>query len=311
MIKPSFLISVIALFASCTIIDTETDSAMSHSSSKEIRLNAEVEGTITLSRAAIGENGVFSATVLGWETAQDATTYSGLPLWTTDTENITASSSKASAVAFKDKQYYQADGGKTFMKAFSPVGTLAEHLYTFSNIAVDGSTDVLVSDAVSGTKSAAASALTFGHALTQLTFQVVKGESIAEDDPDEVLAIRLNDIRLPVGFDLLDNRLTLSDLKDLDVLNRTTGNGVVIPKNKPVQAGESVMVAPVTGDAELSLAVVTNHGELNVSKITSTTDNEFRAGTSYTVTLTFMRKDISSTATVTGWIKGEGGATVE
>ena len=68
MIKTPFLISIIALLASCTIIDTETDSAMSHSYPKEIHLSAEVQRTITQSRAAIGENAPFSATILGWET---------------------------------------------------------------------------------------------------------------------------------------------------------------------------------------------------------------------------------------------------
>ena len=84
MIKPPFLISIIALLASCTIIDTETDSAMSHSYPKEIHLSAEVQRTIAQSRAAIGENAPFSATILGWETTSDATTYSdaspGLPI---------------------------------------------------------------------------------------------------------------------------------------------------------------------------------------------------------------------------------------
>ena len=303
MIKPPFLISIIALLASCTIIDTETDSAMSHSYPKEIHLSAEVQRTIAQSRAAIGENAPFSATILGWETTSDATTYSDAsPSWSTDTkESIIASPTKGSAVVFKNEQYYLTDGGKTFMKAF----------YTFGKIEADGSTDVLVSNEIFGTKSSAAPSLAFSHALTQLTFYIQKGESIPEDDMDDVRVIQLNGIQLPVGFDLKSRTLTVSETQNLYALNATAGNGVPIPKDKAVRAGESVMIAPITGDAELSLTVVTNHGELNVSKVTSTTGNEFRAGISYDITLTFMRKEISSSATVTNWIKGEGGATVE
>lgn len=106
MIKTPFLISIIALLASCTIIDTETDSAMSPSGPKEIRLSAEVQRTIAQSRAAIGENAPFSATILGWETTSDATTYSDAsPSWSTDTkESIIASPTKGSAVVFKNEQ---------------------------------------------------------------------------------------------------------------------------------------------------------------------------------------------------------------
>lgn len=313
MIKTPFLISIIALLASCTIIDTETDSAMSHSYPKEIRLSAEVQRTIAQSRAAIGENAPFSATILGWETTSDATTYSDAsPSWSTDTkESIIASPTKGSAVVFKNEQYYLTDGGKTFMKAFSPIGKVTGQLYTFGKIETDGSTDVLVSNEIFGTKSSAAPSLAFSHALTQLTFYIQKGESIPEDDMDDVRVIQLNGIQLPVGFDLTSKTLTVSETQNLYALNATTGNGVPIPKDKAIRAGGSVMIAPITGDAELSLTVVTNHGELNVSKVTSTTGNEFRAGISYDITLTFMRKEISSSATVTNWIKGEGGATVE
>lgn len=313
MIKTPFLISIIALLASCTIIDTETDSAMSPSGPKEIRLSAEVQRTMAQSRAAIGENEPFYATILGWETTSDVTTYSDAsPSWSTDTkESIIASPTKGSAVVFKNEQYYLTDGGKTFMKAFSPIGKVTGQLYTFGKIEADGSTDVLVSNEIFGTKSSAAPSLAFSHALTQLTFYIQKGESIPEGDMDDVRVIQLNGIQLPVGFDLTSKTLTVSETQNLYALNATTGNGVPIPKDKAVRAGGSVMIAPITGDAELSLTVVTNHGELNVSKVTSTTGNEFRAGISYDITLTFMRKEISSSATVTNWIKGEGGATVE
>ena len=172
MIKPSFLISIIALLASCTIIDTETDSAMSHSYPKEIRLSAEVQRTITQSRAAIGENEPFYATILGWETTSDVTTYSDAsPSWSTDTkESIIASPTKGSAVVFKNEQYYLTNGGKTFMKAFSPIGKVTGQLYTFGKIEADGSTDVLVSNEIFGTKSSAAPSLAFSHALTQHYF---------------------------------------------------------------------------------------------------------------------------------------------
>ena len=312
MIKTPFLISFIALLASCTIIDTETDSAMSPSGPKEIRLSAEVQRTIAQSRAAIGENEPFYATILGWETTSDATTYNDAsPSWSTDTkESIIASPTKGSAVVFKNEQYYLTDGGKTFMKAFSPIGKVTGQLYTFGKIEADGSTDVLVSNEIFGTKSSAAPSLAFSHALTQLTFYIQKGESIPEDDMDDVRMIQLNGIQLPVGFDLTSKTLTVSETQNLYALNVTAGSGVPIPK-EAVRAGRAVMIAPITGDAELNLTVVTNHGELNVSKVTSTTGNEFRAGISYDITLTFMRKEISSSATVTNWIKGEGGATVE
>lgn len=56
-----------------------------------------------------------------------------------------------------------------------------------------------VSNEIFGTKSSAAPSLAFSHALTQLTFYIQKGESIPEDDMDDVRVIQLNGIQLPVG----------------------------------------------------------------------------------------------------------------
>lgn len=291
----------IALLASCS--GSEVDEVIDNGQPVAINLSAGVQTATAVSRAPITSGSKFTATVLGWETA-DATppAYTSEAKWNSTTEEITASST-AGEITLTPPQYYQSNGFKTYMKAISPVGTATGGTYTFATVlATDGSVDVLVADAVAGDKNTVASALAFKHALTQFNFKVKKGDGLG--DNATITSINLNGVKLPTGVDLSTNALALGSATTIPAL---TGGNIVIG-NEAASAGAPVMVAPIA-TADLSLDIVTSDGTFAGVKVT-TIGNNFKAGTSYTITLTFKKK-IEALASVEEWETGEGEGTVE
>lgn len=292
----------IALLASCS--GSEVDEVIDNGQPVAINLSAGVQTATAVSRAPITSGSKFTATVLGWEAA-DATppAYTSDAKWNSTTEEITASPT-ASEITLTPLQYYQSNGLKTYMKAISPVGTATGGTYTFAPVLVtDGSVDVLVADAVSGDKVTPVGALAFKHALTQFNFEVKKGEGLGDDVT--VTSIQLNDVQLPTGVDLSNNSLKLGAATKISAL---TGGTTVIGASA-ASAGAPVMVAPIAA-ANLTLDIVTSAGTFGGVKVTTTGD-DFIAGTSYTITLTFQKKKIDTTASVADWVDSTGSGTVE
>lgn len=293
----------IALLASCS--GSEVDEVIDNGQPVAINLSAGVQTATAVSRAPITSGSKFTATVLGWEAA-DATppAYTSEAKWNSTTEEITASST-AGEITLTTPQYYQSNGFKTYMKAISPVGTATAGTYTFAPVlATDGSVDVLVTDAVSGDKVISVGALAFKHALTQFNFEVKKGEGLGDDVT--VTSIKLKDVQLPTGVDLSNNSLKLGTATNISAL---TGGTTVIGASAAPAGGNPVMVAPIAA-ANLTLDIVTSAGTFDGVKVTTTGD-DFIAGTSYTITLTFQKKKIDTTASVADWVDGTGSGTVE
>lgn len=292
----------IALLASCS--GSEVDEVIDNGQPVAINLSAGVQTATAVSRAPITSGSKFTATVLGWETA-DATppTYTSEAKWNSTAEEITASSTAAD-ITLTPPQYYQSNGFKTYMKAISPVGTATTSTYTFTAPLTDGSVDVLVADAVSGDKVTSVGALAFKHALTQFNFEVKKGEGLGDDVT--VTSIQLNGVQLPTGVDLSNNSLKLGAATNISAL---TGGTTVIGASAAPAGGNPVMVAPIAA-ANLTLDIVTSAGTFDGVKVT-TTGGDFMAGTSYTITLTFQKKKIDTTASVAEWVVGTGSGTVE
>lgn len=293
----------IALLASCS--GSEVDEVIDNGQPVAINLSGGVQATTVVSRAPITSGSKFTATVLGWEAA-DATppAYTSEAKWNSTTEEITASST-AGKITLTAPQYYQSNGFKTYMKAISPVGTATGGIYTFAPVlATDGSVDVLVADAVSGDKVTPVGALAFKHALTQFNFEVKKGEGLGDDV--KVTSITLKGAELPTAVNLNDNSLTSVAVSSISAL---TGGTTVIGDVEAPAGGNPVMVAPIAA-ANLTLDIVTSAGTFDGVKVTTTGDN-FIAGTSYTITLTFQKKKIDTTASVADWVDGTGSGTVE
>ena len=119
----TFIFSALALgmMASCSNTEVEGIDAVDNGEPVAIQLSAGVQTNVVagLSRAAItGADGVFVATVLGWEGS--AADYSVAAKWNTTTNNISAQAN-GDVITLTEAEYYNPSKEvNTYMKAYYP-----------------------------------------------------------------------------------------------------------------------------------------------------------------------------------------------
>ena len=175
----TFIFSALALgmMASCSNTEVEGIDAVDNGEPVAIQLSAGVETNVVagVTRAAItGKDGVFVATVLGWEGS--AADYSVAAKWNTTTNNISAQAN-GGAITLTEAEYYNPSKEvNTYMKAYYPKGTVTTGNYSFTTPLKDGTQDILVSTEVVGNRANATNKVfTFTHPLTQLNFSAIEG----------------------------------------------------------------------------------------------------------------------------------------
>ena len=275
-----------------------------------IRLSAGRPSASVQSKAPINSGDTFTPAVAGWESSATAS-YTAAPTWNTTTSEITASAT-AQAVTLTDQQVYNADKTiKTYMKAWSPQGTLTNGTVTFTaddSYKGDGTDDVLLSGEVSGDKSDRENkVLAFEHLTTQLKFVVKAGTGLAEDT--KLTKIELKGVDVPGGIDLATDALTGTAKETLSVPD-IDGSLVIGTTETGDPAGSPLMIVPPSGTT-VTLKVTTSVAEFDNIEATIDTDTKFEAGKAYTVTLTFGQKNIELSATLDEWTSGTGSGTVE
>lgn len=308
----TFIFSALALgmMTSCANTDVEGVSTVDNGEPVAIRLSAGVQQNVVVSRAPItGDKAKFKPTILGWE-AEGEAVYTGTP-WNASTTDDIAGNANGVSITLNPVQYYNANEKiNTYIKAFYvsdtiPVATSGkEYEYTFKN--TDGAKDVLLSDVVFGNKTTTTALnFSFKHPLAQVSFKVVAGDGLA--DGTTLTSITLKNVALPIGLDFSqDNPLKYTTPNDLKVSEIATSLAIV---KDTADAGNPVMIQPISN---LKLDIVTSSGTFTDIPVTlkdSATD--LKAGTAYTITLTFTQKSITGTASVAVWTPGEGSATVQ
>lgn len=309
----TFIFSALALgmMASCSNTEVEGIDAVDNGEPVAIQLSAGVETNVVagLSRAAItGEDGVFVATVLGWEGS--TADYSVATKWKTTTNNISAQANDE-AITLTEAKYYSSDKAvSTYMKAYYPAGIATAGNYNFTTPVKDGTQDILVSTEVVGNRSNTTNKVfTFTHPLTQLKFSAIEGNGWGTGSVGSVKSITLKDVSVATGVEISDNSLVSESIASLVVTNITEAGIAVGKTDTPM--GDPVMIVPTTKNEILVDVVMTDGISFSDVKVT-TTDDTFMAGKAYTITLTFNNKKVAGTATVTDWATGgTGSGTVE
>lgn len=299
----TFIFSALALgmMASCSNTEVEGIDAVDNGEPVAIQLSAGVETNVVagVTRAAItGKDGVFVATVLGWEKTGDAD-YATNRTWLTTTNNISAQAN-GEAITLQEIEYYSSNKEvSTYMKAYYPAGTAENGVYTFTTPEQDGTQDVLVSGEVKGSRiDAATKSFVFTHPLTQLQFSVKAGETWKGGS---VKSIALKSIKLATGVNIADNSLVSKDVVSLSITGIDAA-GVEV-KTAAAKVGAPTMILPITGKT-ISIDVEMMDGT-SFENITVTTEDEsFIAGKAYAIELTFKNKKIDGTATVQDWTDG-------
>ncbi len=307
----TFVFSAVAMavLASCT--NSAIDDVVNNDEPVAIRLSAGVQANGAKdTRAPITGSATFVPTILAWEGNAEPTDYATSTVkWTTTTDPIAANSTNVGLKLTKD-QYYNSEASiNTYMKAYYPEGTFSNGEYSFkAGYATNGTQDVLISNTVSGNKSAATNKLfTFTHPLSQFKFEVAAGVGMNADV--KVKSIKLKSVKLPTGITVGASSDAVKYGSNADLSVPITGEGVV-PTSEGASIGDPVMVCPLETTA-LTLDVETS--EVTYTNIPITIEGgSVEAGTAYTITLTLQNKQIAGNATVTDWKDtGKGSGTVE
>jgi len=238
-------------------------------------------------------------------------------------------------VAFTVAQNYNPNtANKTKLIGFYPSGTWTQASRTITNT-VDGTTDVMYSNAVEGNKSTAATplAITFKHALTQVNVhayalsvaakaawgEIEKVEIVKVGGQECIITLPITTASVateagvtfnpstatvdmvlpkknPTGNTTINGKNSMSEY--------TIGNGVELPTSEPTKAilGYAMFAPWKAAAGKLSFKVTTSkEGEITVEVPTA---QDFLAGNAYAINLKFSATDITATATITPWNTG-------
>lgn len=293
-------IASISVLSSCSS-ESDVIDEVTGGDQVEIKLNAGVIGVET--KAPITGADTFTPSIVGWNEKDQPSVAATAPAWTTTPTAAIAGNASSTPIALTDKQYYDAGNVKhTYIRGYFPVGTASNGAVSFTN--TTGDQDVMMTPIVdAGTRTTATAAeLTFSHKLSQLNFKVKKDASL--QGAVTLTSITIKNAELPTGFDITTGTITYATATDLPI------PGISAPTIRDTEAGAGspVMIKPLES-TELSLDIVTSQGTFNNIKATVTAIDA-NGGTSYTITLTFKQKDITTTAAVTDWTTATGAGDV-
>lgn len=296
-------IASMAAMSSCSSENDPVDEVIAGNQEKvEIKLSAGVVGIET--KAPIGTDDEFTPSIVGWNETTEPAAAKTTPAWTTTPNAAIRGNASGAAITLTDKQYYDGNSEKhAYIRGYYPVGTLSNGVVTFTNTV--GDQDVMMTSIEdAGTRSTSAStptALTFAHKLSQLNFKIQKDESL--QGTVTLTSITVQNVKLPTGFDITTGTINYADATNLlvsGITSQTIGDIAA--------AGNPIMIEPLSSTT-LKLDVVTSQGTFNDINVTVDEANT-NGGNSYTITLSFKQKEVTTTATVTPWNEKTGSGDV-
>ena len=304
----TFIFSALALGVMAGCSNTEIEDVVDSGEPVAITLNAGVETAVVVgTRAAIGTDELFKATVLGWE-GDNVADYKVAPTWTAISSDIKASSEVTNNITLTNTQYYKSDGTHTFMKAFyvngeTPVADTDSWIYNLTK--KDGTLDILMASAINGDKNTPAASFAFKRPLTKLIFKVVAGDGLA--DNVTLTSIEVKDMCVPEKINLGTDEVVFGETLATPLSIGVTASTSITATETPV--GHAIMVKPIAGTFVMSVTTSTKTYDNVTVTLNSVAEHLDGAGVAYTVTLTF-KEQISVSASVADWSEGTGSATI-
>lgn len=259
--------------------------------------------TIPANKASIETGTTFTASIAGWQTAQNTADYSQAHTWHSTAE-ISASASPEAVTLSPEQFYDEVPATKTYMKAWFPQGAPATSgLVTFTEAhnPKDGSVDVLFANEIWATSAIAPSAvLQFKHMLSQLRFEVISDANYDKID-NKVETITVESVELPVGLNLTDNTVSYQTTAD-QLVPGVNAAGVAI-STTATAVGDPMMIRPFTTN-NFKVDIKTSQLTYNDVTVTIKGETTFIAGKSYLIKLRFIGSAIAVESTVDEWVEG-------
>lgn len=223
----------------------------------------------------------------------------------------------ASGNLASDKSYYyESDGTDTYLRGFYPQGTNTSGNVTFT-IPEAADIDIMVSDEQSGNKTKAFDKFTFSHLLTQIKFSLKAGDGFPDNYVLKSITLKgtKKTATLALGTGLLTFTGSDEDKIDIKVIENGTSSisttATDMDRTVMVQPGVAMTLDIVAGVSENNTKDRTYTGIPFTTKGQGGTEEDAKAGTAYTVTLTFSDKAVEATAGITPWATGTGEGTVQ
>lgn len=294
-------IASISVLSSCSSESDVIDEVIGGNQDKvEIKLNAGVLAVETKSPidAWSGEEVSFA-----YKEGDKAYTESTSPWFATIATGGKVSFVNASGTP--ESHYYNADGSTVSLIGYYPRGTYSNGEVTF---ALTGEEDIMVSDELSGTKNTPIdnnnTQFQFSHKLSQLKLILKAGENF--ESGVSVTKITLKGTKKSAKLSLISpSKLTFDGTaEDMEVF---TGNETISNSTTPIK---TIMVEPEVKDMKLDIVAGGTTYENIPIKITDAADNATAVNTAYDITLTFTKKEIAATASISAWQPGSGSADV-
>ncbi len=269
----------------------------------EVLLSA---GLTAVTRAVIGNDAKFTASIGGWE-SDGAADYTKNVTWASTS---TVSSKGTNTLSLTPVRYYSQNGSvKTYMKAWYPGGTPQNGVVKFagtSGFSGNGTDDILIASAAVGSAlDAGQKSFTFRHLTTQLKF-TVKCDALFEASNTTLRSITIKNVGVPTGLDVSAEKL-VCNVQALGVTG-IDGNGKITQTAALV--GAPVMIDPFKGKT-IYIDVTTNEVTYHDVPVTISDANAV-AGKAYTIALDFKSFAVTAQASVTDWVNtGTGSGVVE
>jgi len=215
-----------------------------------------------------------------------------------------AAGSDKQQITFATLQTYLSDATYNSSKlvGWYPRAALTSGAVTFT---VDGSTDIMLTNEVTGSPSAKfnqeAQAFTFAHQLTQLQLKVYAESNKAVTDWGTISTIKVKNQQTACTV-TLPNQVTFSDGTESNV-PFTGVTSAALPVGSTVNSGY-VMIPEVAASGTLTLEIVTTLGGTKNVTLTAPATGGLAKSNAYVYTLKFTQTSISvvGTAQVGAWI---------
>lgn len=210
------------------------------------------------------------------------------------------------SVAFESPHYYEADGKTTSLIGYYPRGT---HSNGTVEYILTGDEDIMVSQELSGTKSSTINKndteFQFGHLLSQLKLIVKAGDNFETGVKVTKITLKGTKKNATLTLGTTSSLKFEGDAADMDVY---TGNADIASSTDPIK---TIMVEPEVADMRLDITTDagTTYSDIPIT-IADASDNKTAVNTAYDITLTFNKKAIEATASITAWKTGTGSADV-
>lgn len=304
MKKSMYVAALMVALCSCSSDEAGNDSP----GSNEIRVGAKVYAAVP-TKAPVVTGDRFAVAITAFESRFYPTNWTMAPAWQ-NSLSLVASPEPGAFIPLDQSKSYPASGDNVFMAAWYPNLPSVNGVVTFEKT---GEEDVMWGGVVSGSKdSPITSAFTFGHALTQLNFNVQATEEFMKVNAGKAISkIEIIGGKYPKSMLIADGLITYEPTITIPFvpgLSKYALTTMLEPVGNPLMIGAmdalKIRVFYTDGKDSGEIPII------NASELAKKTPLAAKAGYAHSISLVFQGTNevvIMATGFVSEWRTGASG----